>query len=85
MVTCSIINSFTPSIIPCLALRGIAGGIARSPTLRTKVLLRESSFLVYEDSCLNKLPVNSENDRETEGYTASDYIRFGLPISRRLN
>ena len=27
-----------------------------------------------------ELPVNSENDRETEGYTASDYIRFGLPI-----
>jgi len=58
-------GSLWTSIIPCLALRGIAGGIARSLTLRTKVLL-----------------LNSENDRETEGYTASDYIRA---IVRTLN
>ena len=45
IVPCSIIDLFTASIIPCLALRGIAAGIARSPTLRTKVLLRELNFL----------------------------------------
>jgi hypothetical protein len=27
------------SIIPCLALRGVASGIARSPQLRAKILL----------------------------------------------
>lgn len=29
------------SIIPCLALRGVAAGIARSSSLRAKILLRE--------------------------------------------
>ncbi|TEB39152.1 hypothetical protein FA13DRAFT_1751609 [Coprinellus micaceus] len=44
-------------IMPCLALRGVAGAIASSRTLQAKVLL-----------------LNAENDRETEGYTAVDYI-----------
>lgn len=41
--------------------------------------------LYYENnSDLNNLPVNAENDRETDGYTAVDYIRFG-PILERPN
>ncbi|KAF9454921.1 UPF0052-domain-containing protein [Macrolepiota fuliginosa MF-IS2] len=56
-------GSLWTSIIPCLALRGVATRIARS--LRAKILL-----------------LNSENDRETEGYTAVDYI---LAIARTLN
>ncbi|KAF8807612.1 UPF0052-domain-containing protein [Phlegmacium glaucopus] len=58
-------GSLWTSIIPCLALRGIAGSIARSTTLRAKVLL-----------------LNADNDRETDGYTATDYIRA---IVRTLN
>jgi len=65
IITRSVIDFFTASIIPCLALRGIARGIARSSTLRAKVLL-----------------LNAENDRETDGYTAIDYIRA---IVRTLN
>ncbi|KAJ3556512.1 hypothetical protein NP233_g11957 [Leucocoprinus birnbaumii] len=55
----------TISIIPCLALRGVATSIARSSRLRAKVLL-----------------LNVENDRETERYTAVDYI---LTITKTLN
>ena len=33
------------SIIPCLALRGIATSIARSPSLRAKILLRKWSAI----------------------------------------
>ncbi|TFK40941.1 hypothetical protein BDQ12DRAFT_600212 [Crucibulum laeve] len=58
-------GSLWTSIIPCLALRGVAAGIARSPSLRAKVLL-----------------LNSENDRETHGYSAADYI---YALSRTLN
>ncbi|KAJ3510382.1 hypothetical protein NLJ89_g4703 [Agrocybe chaxingu] len=58
-------GSLWTSIIPCLALRGVAGAIARSSSLRAKVLL-----------------LNTENDRETEGYTAADYIQS---IVRTLN
>ncbi|EKM83681.1 hypothetical protein AGABI1DRAFT_32382 [Agaricus bisporus var. burnettii JB137-S8] len=58
-------GSLWTSIIPCLALRGVADGIARSPRLQAKILL-----------------LNSENDRETEGYTAVDYI---LAIGKTLN
>ncbi|KAI0638853.1 UPF0052-domain-containing protein [Trametes polyzona] len=58
-------GSLWTSIMPCLALKGIANGIARSRTLRAKVLL-----------------LNSANDRETDGYTAVDYIRT---ITRTLN
>jgi 2-phospho-L-lactate transferase/gluconeogenesis factor (CofD/UPF0052 family) len=50
-------GSLWTSIMPVLALRGVAAGIARSMTLRAKVLL-----------------LNSKNDRETYGYTATDYI-----------
>lgn len=58
-------GSLWTSIIPCLALRGVARAIASSPSLRAKVLL-----------------LNSENDRETDGYDAADYIHA---IVRTLN
>ncbi|KAF8887726.1 hypothetical protein BD779DRAFT_1440644 [Infundibulicybe gibba] len=58
-------GSLWTSIIPCLALRGVSGAIARSSSLRAKILL-----------------LNSKNDRETDGYTAVDYI---LAIVRTLN
>ncbi|KDR85213.1 hypothetical protein GALMADRAFT_218346 [Galerina marginata CBS 339.88] len=58
-------GSLWTSIIPCLALKGVAGSIARSPSLRAKVLL-----------------LNMENDRETDEYTAADYIQA---IVRTLN
>ncbi|KAF7306414.1 hypothetical protein MIND_00432600 [Mycena indigotica] len=51
-------GSLWTSIMPCLALRGVAAGIARSRSLKAKVLL-----------------LNAKNDRETEGYTAVDYIK----------
>ncbi|KAH6917168.1 hypothetical protein BKA70DRAFT_1367687 [Coprinopsis sp. MPI-PUGE-AT-0042] len=58
-------GSLWTSIMPCLALRGVATAIASSYSLRAKVLL-----------------LNYENDRETEGYTATDYIDA---IVRTLN
>ncbi|THU87744.1 UPF0052-domain-containing protein [Dendrothele bispora CBS 962.96] len=58
-------GSLWTSIMPCLAFRGVASAIARSHTLKAKVLL-----------------LNSQNDRETDGYTAVDYI---LAIARTLN
>jgi len=58
-------GSLWTSIIPCLALRGVAAGIARSSSLRAKILL-----------------LNCKNDRETDGYTAADYI---YAIVRTLN
>ncbi|KAF8845557.1 UPF0052-domain-containing protein [Paxillus ammoniavirescens] len=51
-------GSLWTSIIPCLALRGVASAIARSSILRAKILL-----------------LNGKNDRETDGYTAVDYLR----------
>jgi len=35
------------SIIPCLALRGVATGIAQSPSLKVKVLLCELTFFLW--------------------------------------
>ncbi|KAM5542180.1 hypothetical protein V8D89_004053 [Ganoderma adspersum] len=58
-------GSLWTSIIPCLALRGVANAIAGSRSLKAKVLL-----------------LNCANDRETDGYTAVDYIRV---IARTLN
>ncbi|KAI0809092.1 hypothetical protein BC629DRAFT_1481903 [Irpex lacteus] len=58
-------GSLWTSIVPCLALRGVANAIARSRSLRAKILL-----------------LNSQNDRETDGYTAADYI---MTIVRTLN
>ncbi|KXN89817.1 hypothetical protein AN958_04821 [Leucoagaricus sp. SymC.cos] len=58
-------GSLWTSIIPCLALRGVAASIARSSKLRAKILL-----------------LNAENDRETERYSAVDYI---LAIAKTLN
>ncbi|TFK30654.1 UPF0052-domain-containing protein [Coprinopsis marcescibilis] len=51
-------GSLWTSIMPCLALKGVASAIAGSYSARAKVLL-----------------LNSENDRETHGYTATDYIK----------
>ncbi|KAH8101525.1 UPF0052-domain-containing protein [Cristinia sonorae] len=58
-------GSLWTSVVPCLALRGVASAIARSRSLRAKVLL-----------------LNAQNDRETDGYKAVDYIST---ISRTLN
>ncbi|KAF8139791.1 UPF0052-domain-containing protein [Boletus edulis] len=51
-------GSLWTSVIPCLALRGVASAIARSTHLRAKILL-----------------LNGSNDRETDGYTAVDYVK----------
>ncbi|KAL4065788.1 hypothetical protein V8B97DRAFT_2025582 [Scleroderma yunnanense] len=58
-------GSLWTSIVPCLALRGVACAIARSSCLRAKIFL-----------------LNGKNDRETDGYTAVDYVRA---ISTVLN
>ncbi|KIY63245.1 UPF0052-domain-containing protein [Cylindrobasidium torrendii FP15055 ss-10] len=58
-------GSLWTSIVPCLALRGVASAIARSRKLRAKVFL-----------------LNGQNDRETDGYTAEDYI---MAVTRTLN
>ncbi|KAI0089871.1 UPF0052-domain-containing protein [Irpex rosettiformis] len=58
-------GSLWTSIVPCLALRGVANAIARSKSLRAKILL-----------------LNSQNDRETDGYSAADYI---MTVVRTLN
>ncbi|KIY45714.1 UPF0052-domain-containing protein [Fistulina hepatica ATCC 64428] len=58
-------GSLWTSIIPCLALRGMADAIHKSKTLVAKILL-----------------LNATNDRETTGYTATDYIHV---IARTLN
>ncbi|KAJ3751115.1 UPF0052-domain-containing protein [Lentinula detonsa] len=58
-------GSLWTSIMPCLALQGVARAIARSSSLRAKILL-----------------FNSENDRETDGYSAVDYIQA---IAHTLN
>lgn len=50
-------GSLYTSIIPCLALRSVGLAIARSRSLRARVLL-----------------LNSKLDRETPGYTASDFV-----------
>jgi hypothetical protein len=66
----------------------VASAIAKSMTLRAKVLLREclafskvSKALLLIASCPLPL-VNSNNDRETDGYTAVDYVNT---IVRTLN
>ncbi|KAF5355617.1 hypothetical protein D9756_003957 [Leucocoprinus leucothites] len=74
-------GSLWTSIIPCLALRGVAASIARSSKLRAKILLCEyiqPRHPAYTDT----EGVNVENDRETERYTAVDYI---LTITKTLN
>ncbi|KAG8754867.1 hypothetical protein FRC14_004559 [Serendipita sp. 396] len=58
-------GSLWTSIIPCLALRSVASGIACSPCLKAKILL-----------------LNYRNDRETDGYTALDYVQA---ITNTLN
>ena len=81
-------GSLWTSIVPCLALRGVASAIAKSTTLRAKVLLREClsvskrlTELILIASCPLS-SVNSNNDRETDGYTAVDYVST---IVRTLN
>jgi hypothetical protein len=74
--------------MPCLALKGVAEAIARSPSLYAKVLLCTFSFrfhISFLKSHYHPTPsitVNTENDRETGGYKATDYI---AAITRTLN
>jgi hypothetical protein len=70
-----ILNTFT-SIIPCLALRGVATAIARSRSRCIKVLLRRFPSHFVHLVKRSKFVVNSQNDRETDNYTAVDYIRY---------
>ncbi|KAJ7102528.1 UPF0052-domain-containing protein [Mycena belliarum] len=83
----------TRSIIPCLALKGVAAAIARSRSLRAKVLLRAWLIPIRRaaerpdlslpfDFFHRPSTVNAKNDRETDGYTAVDYINA---IVRTLN
>lgn len=51
------IGSLYTSILPCLILRGIGKAIAKSRTLKQKILI-----------------LNGSPDRETDGYTAVDFI-----------
>jgi hypothetical protein len=75
LYTNRIFNIFT-SIIPCLSLRGVAAAIARSRSIRAKVLLRMTSSHSMHPVKRSKFLVNARNDRETDGYTAVDYIRY---------
>jgi len=46
-------GSLWTSIIPCLALKGVAGGIAHSPSLRAKVLLCKPKYeKCQQHSCI---------------------------------
>lgn len=71
-------GSLWTSIVPCLALRGVASSIAQSKTLKAKVLL-----------CTNGTSpltaVNATNDRETPNYTAMDYIDTIATMLRHYN
>ena len=70
--------------MPCLALKGVANAIAGSRMLKAKVLLRRSSrfpAFAWSDFAV----VNSVNDRETDGYTAVDYIRYDSRELRTCN
>ncbi|KAG1468156.1 hypothetical protein G6F56_004003 [Rhizopus delemar] len=51
------IGSLYTSILPCLILRKVGHAIARSPSLRHKILI-----------------LNGTTDRETDGYSALDFI-----------
>jgi 2-phospho-L-lactate transferase/gluconeogenesis factor (CofD/UPF0052 family) len=42
-------GSLFTSIVPCLTLRGLATAISTSPTLKAKVLLRESFNRFFDD------------------------------------
>jgi hypothetical protein len=66
-------GSLWTSIIPCLALRGLASAIASSQSLKAKVVLRECAIALTSGQLLIT-SVNSLNDRETPEYTASEYI-----------
>lgn len=70
------------SIIPCLAIRGVATAIARSRSLRAKVLLRACIIQSLHLSIRTHhgVVVNAQNDRETDGYTAVGYIKFAAFI-----
>lgn len=60
-------------------MRGVANAIARSHSLRAKVFLCELQFPVlnFDEHVLTDCGrvVNSQNDRETDGYNAEDYIK----------
>jgi hypothetical protein len=80
VICIQIIDTFN-SIIPCLALRGVAASIARSRSLRAKVLLCEfHPFFTSRGIDIGYALVNAKNDRETDGYTAVDYIQYALDM-----
>jgi hypothetical protein len=60
--------------MPTLSLRGVALAIASSRTLRAKVLLCEFECGLTPSFSQCVIAVNAENDRETDGYSAIDYI-----------
>lgn len=85
------LNDSATSIIPCLALKGVATAVAGSHTLKAKVLLctfteTYSKYFIYDRPDLHDFTslVNSRNDRETHGYSAVDYITFVLHLSQRI-
>ncbi|KAI8371587.1 uncharacterized protein BYT42DRAFT_580787 [Radiomyces spectabilis] len=51
------IGSLYTSILPCLILRGVGNVVAKSPSLKYKILI-----------------LNGTQDRETDGYSAMDFI-----------
>ena len=69
-----IILTLFSSIIPCLSLRGVAASIALSRSLRAKVLLCE--IIPTHSIDVLTFAVNAQNDRETDGYSAVEYIRW---------
>lgn len=68
--------------MPCLALRGVARDIAGSVSLRAKILLCKQVSFLYNISSTNYLIVNVENDRETTGYSAVDYIQYAFFVDQ---
>lgn len=72
--------------MPCLALRGVAEGIAKSPSLKAKVLLRGfRGTRISLPSLLIKWTVNSKSDRETEDYTAVDFIKCDSKVIAKFS
>ena len=61
--------------MPCLTLKGVGPAIARSHSLKAKVLFCKLHSGPIHVASTNSHLVNSENDRETMDYTAVDYIQ----------
>lgn len=77
-------GSLFTSIVPCLTLRGLATAISTSPSLKAKVLLRELPERLGH-GLRSRRAVNSDNDRETPKYTASEYASTILEMLRRYD